>query len=229
MSDVMDELNRKAALRLLFMPIGLACVLFLPAGTFAWWQAWLFIAVFSACVAALTLDLAVNDPELLKRRMKAGPQAETEPAQKVIMVVVTAAFTVSIVVAALDRRFGWSAVPTPVVILGDLLVVLAHIGFVIVFRANTFAASTIRLSENQTVISTGPYALVRHPMYSGALLLVLGFPLALGSWWALLPMVPSLAGLVWRIIDEERFLCRNLPGYPDYMGKVRWRLVPGVW
>jgi protein-S-isoprenylcysteine O-methyltransferase Ste14 len=225
----MNELYRKAALRLLLLPIGLACVLFLPAGTLAWWQAWLFIAVFTVCVTALTLDLALKDPELLKRRMKAGPQAETEPAQKVIMVLVTAGFTVSIVVAALDRRFGWSAVPAAVVILGDVLVVLAHVGFAIVFRANTFAASTIRLSENQTVISTGPYAVVRHPMYSGALLLVLGFPLALASWWALVPMVPSFAGLVWRIVDEERFLCRNLPGYADYMGTVRWRLVPGLW
>jgi protein-S-isoprenylcysteine O-methyltransferase Ste14 len=225
----MNELHRKAALRLLLLPVGLALVLFLPAGTFAWWQAWLFIAVFTACAAALTLDLAVHDPELLARRMKAGPRAETEPAQKIIMVLVIVGFTAAIVVAALDRRFGWSAVPAAIVILGDLLVVLAHVAFAIVFRANTFAASTIRLSENQTVVSTGPYALVRHPMYSGALLLLLGFPLALGSWVGLVPMVPSLAGLVWRIVDEERFLCRNLVGYPDYMRTVRWRLVPGVW
>jgi protein-S-isoprenylcysteine O-methyltransferase Ste14 len=229
MSDAMNELHRKAALRLLLLPIGLALVLFLPAGTLAWWQAWLFIAVFTACSGALTLDLAVHDPELLKRRMKAGPRAETEPAQKIIMVLVIAGFTAAIVVAALDRRFGWSAVPATIVIVGDLLVVLAHVAFAIVFRANTFAASTIRLSENQTVVSTGPYAFVRHPMYSGALLLVLGFPLALGSWWGLVPMVPSLAGLVWRILDEERFLCRNLAGYVDYMREVRWRLVPGVW
>jgi len=229
MSDAMNELHRKAALRLLLLPIGLALVLFLPAGTLAWWQAWLFIAVFTACSVALTIYLAVTDPQLLARRMKAGPRAETEPAQKIIMVLVIVGFTAAIVIAALDRRFGWSAVPAAVVILGDLLVVLAHVAFTIVFRANTFAASTIRLSENQTVISTGPYAVVRHPMYSGALLLVLGFPLALGSWVGLVPMVPSLAALVWRIIDEERFLCRNLGGYADYMDTVRWRLVPGVW
>src|SRR5262245_39444237 len=157
MSNAMDKLHREVALRLLLMPIGLALVLFLPAGTLAWWQAWLFIAVFFVCVAALTLDLAVHDPELLKRRMRAGPQAETEPAQKIIMVLVIVGFTAAIVVAALDRRFGWSAVPAAIVILGDLLVVLAHVAFAIVFRANTFAASTIRLSENQTVVSTGPY------------------------------------------------------------------------
>ena len=225
----MDKLYLKAALRLLLLPILLAIVLFVPAGTLDYWEAWLFIAVFFLCSVAITIYLAVRDPQLLARRMKAGPRAETEPAQKIIMVLVIAGFTAAIVVAALDRRFGWSAVPAAVVILGDLLVVLAHVAFYVVFRANTFAASTIRLSENQTVISTGPYAIVRHPMYSGALILMVGMPLALGSWWGLVPMVPSLAGLVWRIIDEERFLCRNLPGYADYMRTVRWRLVPFVW
>jgi protein-S-isoprenylcysteine O-methyltransferase Ste14 len=228
-ANAMDKLYRKAARRLLLLPILLAIVLFVPAGTLAYWEAWLFIAVFVLCSLAITVYLAVRDPQLLARRMKVGPRAETEPAQKIIMVLVMVGFTAAIVVPALDHRFGWSAVPAAVVILGDLLIVLAHVVFTIVFRANTYGAATIQVAENQTVVSTGPYAVVRHPMYSGALILMVGIPLALGSWWGLALIVPILAGLVWRLIDEERFLSRNLSGYPDYMRKVRWRLVPFVW
>ena len=114
-------------------------------------------------------------------------------------------------------------------ILGDLLIVVAYLDFYFVFRENTYSASTIQIAEDQKVISTGPYAIVRHPMYSGALLLMLGIPLALGSWWGLLMLVLAVAGILWRLVDEERFLARNLTGYADYTNAVQYRLIPFIW
>jgi protein-S-isoprenylcysteine O-methyltransferase Ste14 len=204
-------------------------VLFLPAGTFDYWQAWVFVGVFFACTVAITARMAVADPALLERRMSVGPAAEKETTQKIIMAFVFVSFAGLAVVPALDRRFGWSEVPTWVVILGDVLVALSYVGFYFVFRENTYGAATIQVAEGQRVISTGPYAAVRHPMYAGALVLMLGMPLALGSWWGLLIIVPSVLVLVWRILDEERFLAENLPGYTDYEKKVRYRMVPFVW
>jgi protein-S-isoprenylcysteine O-methyltransferase Ste14 len=228
-TKAMNNLYLKAALRLLQLPIVMAALLLVPAGTLDYWEAWVFIAVFFACSLAITVYLAVKDPQLLARRMKAGPRAEKEKTQKTIMVVAMLSFVAAIVIPALDHRFGWSDVPAFVVMLGNGFVALSYIVFYIVFRENTYGAATIRIAENQTVISTGPYAIVRHPMYGGALLLVLGIPLALGSWWGLVTVVPTVAGLVWRLLDEERFLAANLPGYSDYMRKVRYRLVPFVW
>jgi protein-S-isoprenylcysteine O-methyltransferase Ste14 len=120
-------------------------------------------------------------------------------------------------------------VPTSLVILGNALVVLGFLAVLIVLRENTYGASTIQIAENQKVIATGAYAIIRHPMYSGALILVLGIPLALGSWWGLLMFVPTVAGIIWRLLDEEKFLSKNLAGYADYIDKVRYRLMPFVW
>jgi protein-S-isoprenylcysteine O-methyltransferase Ste14 len=228
-ASAMNNLYLKAVAKLLQLPLVMAALLFLPAGTLDYWEAWVFIAVFFACSLAITVYLAVQDPQLLTRRMKAGPGAETEKTQKIIMVAAMLSFTAAIVIPAIDHRFGWSDAPASVVILGNGLVVLSYLVFYVVFRENTYGAATIQIADNQTVISTGPYAVVRHPMYGGALLLVLGTPLALGSWWGLVTVVPTVAGLVARLLDEERFLDANLPGYSDYMRKVRYRLVPFVW
>lgn len=161
--------------------------------------------------------------------MNVGPGAEKEAAQKIIMIGALLSFAAMPVVSATDHRLGWSSVPTSVVIFGDILIVLAYIGFYLVFRENTYGAATVQVAEGQKVISTGPYAVVRHPMYSWALLMMLGMPLALGSWWGLLIVVPGVAGIVARLLDEEQFLARNLAGYSGYMRKVRYRLVPFVW
>lgn len=225
----MSNLYLRAAGKFLQLPLILAVFVFLPAGTLDYWEAWLFSAVFVACSLALTLYLAANDPKLLERRMNAGPGAETEKAQKAIMFGTLLTLAAIPVLSALDHRFGWSAVPASVVIFGDVLIVLANVGFYFVLRENTYAAATVQIAEGQTVISTGPYAVVRHPMYSWALLMMLGMPLALGSWWGLLMIVPAIVGLVARLLDEERFLAKNLPGYADYMRNVRHRLVPPVW
>ena len=218
---------RLAAQSLLFLLVT-GALLFLPAGTFDYWEAWVFIAVFIACNIPLTIWVAINDPQLLERRMRAGPTAEKEKSQKIIMTIAFLAFAGEVVIPALDRRFGWSDVPTSVVILGNALIAISYVGFYFVFRENTYGAATIRVEENQRVISTGPYAVVRHPMYAAALVLMLGVPLALGSWWGLLAFALGVPALVWRIIDEERLLKRDLPGYAEYAQKAPFRLIPGL-
>ena len=134
-----------------------------------------------------------------------------------------------LVLPGLDHRFGWSQMPANVAIAGDILVVLGWIGIFFVFRENSFSSATIELAADQRVISTGPYALVRHPMYAAALVMLLGMPIALGSWWGVLTMAAVVPALAWRLLDEERFLARNLPGYSEYQRKVRYRLLPLVW
>ena len=224
-----SNLNIRIAIRfLLFVPFA-GMLFFLPAGTVDYWQAWVFLAVFFVGNVWLTVYMAVKDPRLLERRMKAGPGAETSTTQKVIVVFVFILFAGAAVFPSLDHRFGWSDVRTAVVILGDVLIGLSYCGFYRVLRENTYGAATIQVEEGQTVISTGPYAVVRHPMYGAALILFFSMPLALGSWWGLLVALPSVPVLAWRLLDEEKFLKKNLPGYREYMQTVRYRLVPYVW
>ena len=217
-------------LKTLVVGVGvLGLLLFLPAGTLNYWQAWAVIAVFVLGSNAIGIYLGVHDPELLERRKQAGPQAETRPAQKIIVIVLIAGLVGMFVLSALDHRFGWSAVPTPMSLAGD---VLAAIGLYITFlvvKENTFSAASIKVFKDQKVISTGPYAIVRHPMYSGTLLLTLASPLALGSWWGFVPVLLVIPMLVWRILDEEKLLNAELPGYSDYARRVRYRLVPLGW
>jgi protein-S-isoprenylcysteine O-methyltransferase Ste14 len=225
----MLSLNLRALRSSLLGTVVMAALLFVPAQTLNYWQAWLFIGVFVGASSAITVYLAVHDPALLERRMKVGPRAETQPTQKVIVFLAMTGFIALLVIPALDHRFGWTPVPAYVSFAGDALIAF---GFLIVFavlKANTYGASTIQVVEGQEVVSTGPYALVRHPMYAGALLLLGGMPLALGSWSGLLIVVPFVSVLIWRIFDEEKFLAKNLPGYREYCDRVRYRLVPAVW
>lgn len=207
----------------------LGLLLFLPAGTLYYWQAWVLIAVFVLGSNAMGIYLSLHDPELLERRKQAGPQAETRPAQKIIMTVLIVGFIGMLVLSARDHRFGWSQMPALLSLAGDVLVAIGLYITFLVMKENSFSASNIRVFKGQTVISTGPYALVRHPMYAGALLFTLGIPLALGSWWGFLPVLLVIPMLVWRIFDEEKLLNAELPGYPDYANKVQYRLVPLGW
>ena len=145
------------------------------------------------------------------------------------MVLATLGFIAMLVFPALDYRFGWSPVPASVSVLGDALIALGFLFTFFVFKENSYGASTIQIAEGQTVISTGPYAFVRHPMHAAALVMLLGIPLALGSWWGLFALLLILPVLIWRLLDEERFLRQNLPGYPEYQAKVKYRLLPFVW
>jgi protein-S-isoprenylcysteine O-methyltransferase Ste14 len=207
----------------------MGALIFGAAGSFRFWQGWAFLAVYFAASAFVTQGLIANDPALLKRRLKGGPTHETEPAQRLIMVLMMFGFVALMVIAGLDHRFDWSQAPAVAALVGNLLVVAGFYLCWLVFRANTFASATVRVVEGQTLVSTGPYGIVRHPMYVGGLILLVGEPLALGSYWGLAAVALMTPILIWRLIDEERVLEQSLPGYSDYKRKVRYRLAPGVY
>jgi protein-S-isoprenylcysteine O-methyltransferase Ste14 len=209
--------------------IALGVLLFLPTWTLNYWQAWVFIVVFMTSANAIGVYLSINDPELLERRKKGGPAAETKMAQKIIISFAITGFLGLMVFCAFDHRFGWSPVPPYVSLVGDLLIALGLLIDFFVFRENSYGGSTVEIFEGQKVISTGPYAHVRHPMYVGVLVMVIGVPLALGSWWGLAILALTIPVLIWRILDEEELLKQDLPGYIEYMQKVRHRLVPYLW
>lgn len=225
----MAALKVRAWFGLAGLAVVMALLIFASAGTIRYWQAWVYLALFFSLSSVITLDLLRRDPALLERRMKAGPTAERRPLQRVIMLGASLGFIALLVVPALDFRFGWSRAPLVAALLGEVLFVVGF-GFIgRVYRENTYTAATIQIMPGQQVISTGPYAVVRHPMYASALLYLIGTPLALGSYWGLLALVFMLPFLMWRLLDEERLLARELPGYKAYQQRVRHRLVPYVW
>jgi protein-S-isoprenylcysteine O-methyltransferase Ste14 len=208
--------------------VAFAALLFLPAGTLDYWQAWVFLAVFS--IASLsTVYWLKKDPAALERRMHAGPAAETRTVQKVVAAGVYVLVAALLVFSALDHRFGWSPVPAAVSLTGDALVAIGLGIAIFTVIENRYAAATVTVEEGQTVVSTGLYGLVRHPMYMGAVIMMAGIPLALDSWWGLAVLVPCLFGVTLRIRDEERMLTSELNGYREYTQKVHHRLVPYVW
>ena len=204
-------------------------LLFWPAGTFDYWQAWVFIAVFVVGTMVPTIYLAVAYPDAFRRRTRSGPFAETRMVQKLINVGITLAAVAAGVVSALDHRFGWSTVPTAVVVVGNVLVLAGLALAELVVIQNNYAAATITVEAEQPVVSTGLYGLVRHPMYVGALIMMVGMPLALASYWALLTIIPGVLVFAARISDEEKALRQDLDGYDEYTQKVHYRLLPGVW
>ena len=204
-------------------------LVFWPAATFDYWQGWAFIAVFAASTTIPSLYLAAKNPAALKRRMQAGPAAETRPLQKLIISFAFVSLGATIVVSALDFRFGWSSVPGAISVIGDVLVALGLLISMIVTIQNGYAAANVKVESGQDLVSTGLYGLVRHPMYFGNVVLMIGIPLALGSYWGLLFVIPGLAVLATRILDEEKVLTQQLAGYRDYAQRVHYRLVPYVW
>jgi len=225
----MNALNIRAFAGFLQLFVILAVLIFAPAWTFDYRQAWIFLGVFFGSALAITIYLMKNDPMLLERRVNAGPGAEQERSQNIIQALAALAFGAMFIVSALDHRFAWSVVPAVATVLGDILVVLGFYFVFLVFKENSFASGTIEVEAEQKVIATGPYAIVRHPMYIGALVMLTGVPPALGSWWGLLAIVPMTAVLIARLLDEEKFLVKNLAGYSEYEDKVRYRLIPLVW
>ena len=225
----MDLLYRQAIVQGVFGTLLFGVLIFWPAGTVDYWQGWLFLGIFAASSVGFTVYLAMYDRPLLERRMKAGPQHEREWSQKIIVSLIVLVFFASIVLPVLDYRYARSPVAPWVSILGNVVIVLSFLFIFWVTRVNSFAASNIRVEKGQRVIDTGPYAYVRHPMYAGAIWLFVGMPLALGSWWSLLLILPFVPVLLWRLLDEERILQRDLPGYTEYMRRVRSRLIPFVW
>lgn len=203
--------------------------LFVPAGTLDYWQAWVFITVFTICTTVPSIFLAVRNPAALQRRMKAGPLAETRPIQRVIISAIVVMVAAVLVVSALDWRFGWSVVPLWAVVVGDVLVAAGLLMAQLVVEQNNYAGASITVEAGQPLVSTGLYGVVRHPMYSGVLVMMVGTPLALASLWALLAVVLAIPVLAVRIFDEESALTDELAGYREYTAQVRYRLIPGVW
>jgi protein-S-isoprenylcysteine O-methyltransferase Ste14 len=225
----MTNLSIRALRGVAITIVVMAAILFLAAGTLHYWQAWIFLAVFGAAALAITLYLMKYDPELLRRRMRGGPTAEKETSQKIIMWLASFGFVAILVVSGLDQRLRWSLAPASIAIAGNTLVVLGYAIIFFVFRENSFASATIEVAADQKVISTGPYAFVRHPMYAGALMYFLGMPLALGSTWGLCVAIVTTPALIWRLFEEEALLAKNLPGYSAYREKVKFRLAPFIW
>lgn len=204
-------------------------LLFWPAGTVDYWQGWTFLCVFA--VASLVPILFLNriDPAVVERRMYGGPTAEPRLVQKVVVVGIIGCFAGILVLSGLDRRFGWSQVPAWLSVLGAVMVAVGlGIAMLVVYQ-NRYAAANIVVEAQQKLVTTGLYGTVRHPMYSGSVIMIIGMPLALGSYWALIPAIVSLLLLVIRTVDEETMLRQELPGYRDYMAGVRYRLIPLIW
>jgi protein-S-isoprenylcysteine O-methyltransferase Ste14 len=225
----MKDLHRKALIGILRTFVMLAAAVFLPAWTLRYWQGWVCLAAFFVPACLISVWVAKHDPALLERRLKAGPKAEKETGQKIVQMITSIVFLGDFAVPAFDHRFGWSSVPVWAAVIGDLMMLVGFAITFAVFKANSFTSGIIEVAEDQKVISTGPYAMVRHPLYSGGLIMLFGIPPALGSWWGMLVNLPLLAAVIWRLLDEERFLVEKLTGYAEYRESVRYRLVPFVW
>jgi len=223
------SLKARAWLSLAIVDLIIALLLFGSAGTLRYWLGWVYLILAGGMSAIITLDLMRRDPALLERRLKGGPTAEPRPLQRLIVLGTSVCFVALLIVPALDFRYHWSSVPFAVVLLGNVLFVLGFGVIARVYRENTFGSATIGVMKGQRVISTGPYSVVRHPMYASGLLYLLGTPLALGSYWGLIAFAPMVPLLALRLVDEERMLVRDLPGYDAYRQRVRHRLLPFVW
>jgi protein-S-isoprenylcysteine O-methyltransferase Ste14 len=225
--DVMKSPEGKMWLGLVVSSVLTGLALFLSAGTIRYWQAWVYLVVSAVSSVPLILHM-MKDPILLENRTKGGPTAEQRPIQKIIVACLAIPGIAAFVLPGLDHRFGWSSMPSWLSIIGVLLIIVAMWMGYRVFKENSYGSATVEITQDQKVISTGPYAIVRHPMYASAAVYFIGMALALGSYWGLIPALFMILGFVWRLFDEEELLRQNLSGYMDYCAKVRWRLLPGV-
>jgi protein-S-isoprenylcysteine O-methyltransferase Ste14 len=221
-----SELMKMVYARLLVVIPVLLAMFFLPAGTFAYWEAWAYLAILLIPMLFVLTYLLKNEPELLERRMR---MREKEAKQKLIIKLSYLYFLLAFLLPGFDKRFEWSNVPVVVVIAADILVLLGYGTFFLVLRENRYASRIIEVEQEQKVISSGLYAIVRHPMYLGVSLMYIFSPLALGSYWAMIPSLLIIPILVVRIRNEESVLMRELKGYQEYLQKTKYRLFPGIW
>jgi len=227
MPSLLKNPKVRAWLSLVVSFVLIAVVLFVSAGTLNYWQAWVFLCIGALSSVPLTLYI-IKDPILLESRTKFGPPAEQRPEQKIIVLCIGLPSLAAFILPGLDHRFGWSNVPSWLSLVGDLLILVSMWMVYWVFKENSFASATVGIVKEQKIISTGPYAIIRNPMYSSAAIYFIGMSLALGSYWGLIASVMTIFGLVWRLLDEENFLAKELPGYSEYCAKVRWHLIPGI-
>jgi len=225
----MPSLILRTIAGLVFLIAMLGLALFGSAGTPDYWRAWLYLAVFASCIVLITVYLLFKDRRLLESRLNVGPAAERQRSQQLIQGLASMFFLLVYIVAGLDHRFGWTHVAPVLSVISDLLVVLGLLIVFLVFRENTYTSAIIEVADQQRVVSTGPYAVVRHPMYSGALLMMVFTPLAVGSWASVPFVLPLVLVIGARLLAEEKFLASRLPGYEDYRRRVRYRLIPWIW
>jgi len=223
------SITHKAISGLAGLLIAIGFFLFIPAGSLDFAEAWVYLAIFGMSTVLITAYFLKKDPRLIESRIKSGPAAEKEHSQKVIQGITGTAFLFLMIIPGLDHRFGWSHIPLAGIVAGDLLLVFGFFIVFLTFRENTFTSAVIEIRTDQTVVSTGPYAIVRHPMYVGGDFVVVGTAFALGSYWALIPALCIAVGIIWRILGEEKYLAKNLPGYREYQMNTRYRLIPFVW
>ena len=222
----MKSLIKKIITRFSLVPIVLLLLILIPAGTLIYWQVYLYITIIVVPMIFVLFYFLKNDPLLLERRTKAK---EKEKEQVIIQIVFSFIFLSGFVIPGFDKRFGWSDVPIYIVIIADIVILLGYLLIFFVFKQNSYASRIVEVEKNQKVISTGLYGFVRHPMYIGVIIMYVPTPIALGSYWGLIPMTTIPIALVFRIINEEKVLSKDLPGYKDYCQKTRYRLIPYVW
>lgn len=223
------NLNLRAVAASVVGLVATVALLFWPAGTFAYWQGWALIAVMVALSTPYTVYLATRHPQVLERRLRVGPAAETRTIQRLAAFGLQASVLAAMVLSAFDHRFGWSHVPVWLCVVGLGLTAVGLGASMLVVLQNSWAAGTIEIQTGQELVARGLYGIVRHPMYSGATLMLVGIPLGLGSFWGLLPGLLGVVALIVRTVDEEKLLVQDLPGYPDYRARVRYRMVPYLW
>lgn len=220
------SVKKRTIISLLFSPFITGAFLFLPAGTLNYWQAWMFMGAIFIPAFFVIIYFMKNDPKLLERRMR---MKEKEATQKGIMALAAPLFLIGFLLPGFDYRFGWSDVPSELVIVSNLIVFLAYVSIFFVMKENSYASRIVEVEKDQKVISTGPYAVVRHPMYAAVIPLFLFIPLALGSYWSIICFVPLPFIIIARLLNEEEVLKRDLPGYKEYCKKVKYRLIPHIW
>ena len=222
----MRSLIRKIIIRFSLFPIIFGLIILISAGTFNYWQAYLYLSILMVPMAFVVVYFLKNDPKFLERRTRAK---EKEKEQLVIQIVFSLIFLSGFILPGLDKRFGWSDVSSVIVIIADAVIFLGYILVFSVFRQNSYASRIVEVEIDQKIITTGLYSIVRHPMYIGVIVMYVPTPLALGSYWGLIPMATIPLALMFRILNEEKVLRKDLPGYTEYCQKTRYRLIPFIW
>ena len=222
----MKLLIKKLIMRFSFIPVFLGLLILIPAGTFNYWQLYVYFAALVVPMIFVMFYFLKKDPQFLERRTKAK---EKEKQQIVVSILSAIVFLAGFIISGLDQRFNWSNVPTYITISADIIILLGYLIIFFVFKQNSYASNIIEVNENQKIISTGLYGIVRHPMYIGVLIMFIPTPIALGSYWGLIPFALLPVSLILRILNEEKVLSENLKGYKEYCQKTRYRLIPFIW